>query len=123
MKVGGRLSQFSAEWAMSTSELAKMVRHGYEINFATIPPLTHPRNETILPKDELDVVRGEVANLLAKGAIEVVENPGLGFYSRMFVWPKPDKTWRSILNLKVSEIFIAKIKKINGNISALECLH
>ena len=102
MKVGGRLAQFSAAWATTTPELAKIVRTGYEINFQDPPSLTRPCNETFLPPEDLDVVRGEVRNLLEKGAIEVVENPGLGYYSKMFVRPKPDGSWRSILNLKVS---------------------
>ena len=76
-------------WATSTPELDSIVKNGYEINFVSLPPLTQPCNKTILPHEELDIVRGEVKNLLAKGAIEVVENPGFGYYSRMFVRPKP----------------------------------
>ena len=102
MAVGGRLTQFSARWAMSTPELASIVRHGYKINFEDPPKLTSPCNETFLPPDELKIVRQEVQNLLGKGAIEVVQNPGMGYYSRMFVVPKPDGSWRSIINLKVS---------------------
>ena len=99
--VGGRLAHFSKMWAKTTPELARIIRNGYTINFEEQPELTAPCNETFLDPEDLDVVRGEVKNLLQKGAIEVVKNPGRGFYSRMFVRPKPDGSWRSILNLKV----------------------
>ena len=100
--MGGRLTKFSDAWQHTTPELASIVRSGYKINFEVSPELTRPCNETFLLEAELEVVKAEVANLLKKGAIEVVENPGLGFYSKMFVRPKPDGSWRSILNLKVS---------------------
>lgn len=111
LKVGGRLAEFSAMWAKTTPELASIVRSGYEINFEDPPILTDPCNETFLPPDDMNIVRGEVKNLLDKGAIEVVKNPGKGFYSMMFVRPKPDGTWRSILNLKVC-LFQNQIKDI-----------
>ena len=106
MSVGGRLAHFSAMWAKTTPELASIVRNGYVINFENEPELTNPCNETFLDPADLEVVRGEVKNLLQKGAIEVVQNPGKGYYSRMFVRPKPDGSWRSILNLKVRFLFL-----------------
>lgn len=99
--MGGRLAQFADAWATTTPELARIVRKGYEIKFQETPELTLPCNETILPDEQMQIVRGEVQNLLSKGAIEMVHNPGRGFYSKMFVTPKPDGSWRSILNLKV----------------------
>ena len=99
------MAQFAQAWASTTPELARIVSRGYEINFEETPELTMPCNETKLPKDQMDIVRSEVKNLLEKGAIEVVDNPGKGFYSQMFVRPKPDGSWRSILNLKVGELY------------------
>ena len=101
MAVGGRLAHFSAMWAKTTPELAAIIRNGYTINFEEEPDLTGPCNETFMAHEELEIVRSEVKNLLEKGAIEIVKNPGLGFYSKMFLLPKPDGSWRSILNLKV----------------------
>ena len=74
-KVGGRLSQFADVWAKTTPELVSIIRQGYEISFEETLELTLPCNETILPSEQMDIVRGEVKNLLQKGAIEVVKNP------------------------------------------------
>ena len=62
-------------WAKTTPELASIIKQGYEISFEETPELTLPCNETILPSEQMDIVRGEVKNLLQKGAIEVVKNP------------------------------------------------
>jgi len=53
------------------------------------------------------VVEAEVLSLLEKGAIEKVLDPSTpGFYSRLFVVPKPNGKWRPVIDLKALNHFV-----------------
>nr|XP_055041699.1 uncharacterized protein LOC129429202 [Misgurnus anguillicaudatus] len=99
------LSQFLDAWKAipGVSEwILSIIEHGYSLQFRRRPPrfkgvvssLTAPQNAPIL--------RQEVQNLLAIGAIERVPHSELesGFYSRYFVVPKKDGGLRPILDLR-----------------------
>ena len=111
---GCRLEDFYEAWAQLTSspEILSLIRHGYEIPFHNMPepPLTKPRNLTILPKEQMKVVRSEVKKLLKKKVVRVVSvqeaDRVLGFYLQLFCVTKPDGGWRTIINLKPLNKFI-----------------
>ena len=48
-----------------------------------------------------------IQSLLSKNAIERVENvKSLGFYSRLFLVPKPHQRWRSVIDLSKLNTFL-----------------
>ena len=81
-----------------------VIRRGYELAFEGQPPLTRP---ITLPSykpgsERAEALDGEVRQMIAKGAVELVEPaeyPSLSFYSRIFVVPKPEEgNWRPIID-------------------------
>ena len=62
--------------------MVSVLRDGYRVPFLdSLPPLTcSPRSLALLQK----------IKMLAKGTLEIVLDPGSGFYSRLFFWRKGD---------------------------------
>jgi len=59
------------------------------------------------------VVEAEVLTLLEKRAIETVQDPSTpGFYSRLFVVPKPNGKWRPVIDLKALNQYV-KVPKFS----------
>ena len=111
------LSSFAASWEQlkASPEIIKLVKYGHEIKFDTKPKLTKPlaRNATILPPDQMNIIRAEVATLLEKGAVRIIPknlaNKKLGVYSKMFCVPKPGhNNCRPVINLKPLNKYIYK---------------
>ena len=95
MGVGGRLTHYLTTWiAHGLGDwLMDMLQNGYRFPFEERPPLT--REPLVLSgynNDEKDsALRLVISELLAKNAITRVQNPlSLGFYSHLFLVPKPD---------------------------------
>jgi len=87
-----------------------ILREGYRIPFIAKPPslATSPNNPSgYADREKNEIIRQEIHTLLRKRAIEVVENPGPGYYSRVFLRPKKTGGWRPILDLKALNPFIA----------------
>ena len=109
------LTPFIQRWRTLTSHLIvlKVIRHGHEIPFLTSPP---PFNGVMnsIPADpaEMLVLRQELDDMLAKGAVTRVHNYQAqeGYYSRYFLVPKSDGGTRPILNLKPFNKFVRKYK-------------
>jgi len=83
------------------SWVLSVVRHGYQIDLLSHPPPMAPRFTRL--REGEDVLLQEVAELLVKGAVEVIPPEQLavpGFYSTYFLVPKKDGGIRPILNLK-----------------------
>ncbi len=83
--------------------LMRTIRLGYAVQFARHPPkFRGVRFTSVLSKDA-PLLRGEVAVLLAKDAIELVPpaEMKLGFYSPYFIVPKKGGGLRPILDLRV----------------------
>ena len=106
---GQRLQGFAENWQhLSASRtVLGLVRTGYKMKFAEPPRLTKPlaKFETKLPKEQMKVVRAEVAGFLEKKAIRIVPKAeaeqSLGFYSKLFCVPKPGiNKWRMIIDLR-----------------------
>ena len=103
--VGCRLQEFSGRWEVLFGEIqqTKWVKSGIPLNFATEPPpLERSPTEFPLSSPHLESLRlTAVQGLLKKGAIEIVTNQSSpGLYNRLFLRPKPDGTWRPIIDLR-----------------------
>ena len=74
---GQRLSFFADAWrkAGADPDLLNLVRDGHRIIFDDGPPpctLPSQEYETRLPEAKMEVIRGEIDNLLRKGAVRSV---------------------------------------------------
>ncbi|KAL8609039.1 hypothetical protein ACOMHN_065265 [Nucella lapillus] len=76
-----------------------------------MPPLsdTPPPHRPSSAEKEA-VIQSDITLMLQKGAIQELHDPGPGFYSRLFVVPKPNGSWRPIMDLSPLNKFIRDIK-------------
>ena len=105
---GERLSKFSNVWQdfKASPEVVKLLKFGHKIKFETQPKLSLPQvsHETKLSPVAMKVIKKEILDLFHKGAMRKVSddeaNRVLGFYSKLFVVPKPEKgKFRVIINM------------------------
>lgn len=103
----GRLKKFYKEWRKITRdrELLNIIR-GYKIPFKSIPVQNHEPSEHSFSEIEFKAVDEAVEKLLVIGAVEEVVPCSDQFVSNVFVVPKPDGTFRLIINLKPLNEFI-----------------
>jgi len=96
--LGGRLSNYWEEWNKIGADkwVLKTLKEGYRIPFSSLPTLT------ITPEIRIQYMQDPVRRkLLAsaikemeeKAAIETVSSPDPGFYSQIFLVPKPGNKW------------------------------
>ena len=103
--VGARLAPFLPRWLAlfpQESWAITVVQEGVRMTFQTHPPLTNTPQWIRLPQDpdKRLALRNEVQALLQKQAIEPVIHPDTpGFYSHLFVVPKPGGRWRPVIDL------------------------
>ena len=99
--VGGRLCSFSRDWQINkcSSNVLNIITNGYVLPFLSKPNLVRfpliVSEYKALPKDQAlaDCIQ-------SKNAIERVDNvKSLGFYSRLFLVPKPHQRWRVVIDL------------------------
>ena len=95
---------FATRWQSlgCTPSRLSLIKFGYALPLLSRPPLT--RSPTVFSgykdKDRDSALDTCVQDLLAKRAIDLVLNPrSLGFYSRLFLVPKPGKRWRPVIDL------------------------
>lgn len=91
------------------------------INGLSIPFIKNPI-QNIMPTEnkwsqkEILILRKLISDLLNKGAISVVKQSKKQFVSKIFFVPKPDGSYRLILNLKKLNLFVEdKHFKIEDN--------
>lgn len=109
------LVEFLAEWEMlpNVSQwVLNIIKNGYAIQFRTRPPRFRGVLPTVVGPEQALVLEQEVKTLLLKGAIERVPPPSreLGYYSRYFIVPKKDGGLRPILDLRVLNHTVGKLK-------------
>ena len=102
--VGGRLRSFRRDWQANncSSNVLNIIINGYALPFLPKPNLVRfpliISGYKALPKDQ--ALADCIQSLLSKNAIERVENvKSLGFYSRLFLVPKPHQRWRPVIDL------------------------
>ena len=112
LPVGGRLRQFLPEWEKHGSHqlIVGLIRDGYKLPFREHPNLS--RVPCIISSyagfDKQNALWASIQHLLQKGAVEVVHTPeSLGFYSHLFLVPKPGNHWRPVIDLSSLKKFLA----------------
>ena len=115
-KVGARLMSFAQEWDALTTDLyvRSIVRDGYRWELLSPPPLVTvpiPMNLFRDTEHSRSLCR-EITTLLDKRAIEELDPQSLspGFYSRIFLVPKTDGSYRPVFDLKSLNHFVQKEK-------------
>ena len=92
--------------------MISVLRDGYRIPFGTrspplaASPVSFPTYTTGSQKHL--ALRQEVDKMLSKGALEVVPDPGPGFYSRLFLVEKASGGWRPVIDLSALNEFITQ---------------
>ena len=109
--VGSRLRCFKRDWLINkcSPNVLNIITNGYVLPFRSKPNLI--RFPLILSeykaqqKDQ--ALTTCIQSLLSKNAIERVENvKSLGFYSRLFLVPKPHQRWRPVIDLSRLNTFL-----------------
>ena len=99
--------------------MVNITKHGYTISFWQPPPLFRfptACSGTDSPHKN-SLLQAEFQSLLSKGAIEIPEDQGSpACFSRLFLVPKPDGSWRSVIDLSLLNHFI-KIPKFKMDTS------
>ena len=106
--VGGRLGLFAERWKRITADkfVRATVAEGYRLEFTgkytlRSTPLFFPAPRL---QEQRIALREETENLIAKKAVVRLSEQEWrtpGFYSHVFMRPKPSGAWRPILNLKL----------------------
>ena len=111
VKVGGCLSMHWRRWQAvgADSWTVSVLRDGYRLSFESPPLLT--RTPILFPayrpgSPQSLALRQEIEKMLAKGALEIVPDPGPGFYSRLFLVEKATGGWRPVIDLSTLNTFI-----------------
>ena len=109
--VGGHLRSFSRNWQANncSSNVLNIITNGYVLPFLSQPNLVRfpliISEYKALPKHQ--ALADCIQSLLSKNAIERVENvKSLGFYSRLFLVPKPHQRWRPVIDLSRLNTFL-----------------
>ena len=128
LPVGGKLVHFTKTWTQQFPqhyEIVRKVSQGILLAFDDVPPqlLRHPLE--LLSNNKVADLQHAVQKLCLSQAIEEVVDPtSPGYYSRLFLVPKPDGSFRPILDLKKLNQFIIvpsfKMETLFSIIAALQ---
>ena len=109
--VGGRLRSFRRDWQTNkcSPNVLNIITNGYVLPFLSKPNLV--RFPLILSeykaRQKDQALATCIQSLLSKNAIERMENvKSLGFYSRLFLVPKPHQRWRPVIDLSRLNTFL-----------------
>ena len=106
--VGGHLRSFRRHWQTNkcSSNVLNIITNGYVLPFLYKPNLV--RFPLILSEYKAHQALGTcIQSLLSKNAIKRVKNvKSLGFYSRLFLVPKPHQRWRLVIDLSRLNTFL-----------------
>ena len=128
LPVGGKLAHYQDHWRklfLQHPEIVRKVSQGILIAFDDVPPslLRYPLH---LPSnDKTAGLRHAVQKLQVSQAIEeVMDTTSPGYYSRLFLVPKPDGSFRPIIDLKKLNQFLIvlsfKMETLFSIIAALQ---
>ena len=109
--VGGRIRSFTRDWQTNncSSNVLNIITNGYVLPFLSKPNLVRfpliLSEYKALQKDQ--ALTDCIQSVMSKNAIERVENvKSLGFYSRLFLVPKPHQRWRPVIDLSRLNTFL-----------------
>ena len=101
--VGGRLGDFWQEWQLLFPDSSAHItlRKGAKWTFLTSPPLSSSPVQFPTSPQQEQLLLESAQTLLRKGAVEQLPGPVIspGFYSRLFLRPKPTGELRPIIDL------------------------
>lgn len=98
--IGGRLSNFFSEWNKFTHDQSILdTIRGYRIPFKEMPLQIKRPHPIHFSASETAAINSEIEKLLSKGVIVSWNDRDIGFMSNIFTRPKPDGSYRMILNL------------------------
>ena len=118
--LGGRLKWFVKQWEQQGAHPFHLdiLKQGYRLPFRDHPklsrtPCIHSGYNEV---DKDSALSSSILDLLAKNAIEEVnKQDSLGFYSRLFLVPKPGNRWRPIIDLSSLNQYLTVSKFQDGN--------
>ena len=102
--VEGRLCSSRRDWQTNkfSSNVLNIITNGYVLPFLSRPSLVRfPLIQSEYKARQKDQALANcIQSLLSKNEIERVENvKSLGFYSRLFLVPKPHQRWKPVIDL------------------------
>ena len=113
---GARLQDFWQVWSRNHAHprVVNLLQHGYRLDFKILPRLS--KIPLILSeyhmKNKDGALHEAVQAMLTKKAITHVRKPTtLGYYSRLFLVPKPMKRWRPVIDLSMLTIYMYQLSK------------
>ena len=111
--VGARLKMFANRWAQLGAHpmIVAKLRYGIALDWKQGPPPVSLKPAVIsgyVDKEKMDLLMESVDQMLVKGAIQTVKDAKLypGFYSRLFLVPKPGNKWRPVIDLSALNKFV-----------------
>ena len=105
--VGGQLKYFLLEWEKLTRDKSVLdMVQGMPLDLTDFPVQSKLPHEIKMSQIETEAAQEHIKQLLAKRAIRECPYSGNGFVSNIFLHPKPDGSFRVILNLKNFNKFI-----------------
>ena len=107
---GGQTEAVPKEKLGSHRLIIGLTRDGYKLPFRECPNLSRVPCivSSYASSDKQNALWTSIQDLLQKGAVEVVHTPdSLGFYSRLFLVPKPGNCWRPVIDLSALNKFLA----------------
>ena len=108
-QVAGRISQFATNWkAITEDQWILRTVQGFHIPFREEPCQMRLPRPYHYSEEQMKLLREEVASLLGKGAVQVVD-PTLsaeGFYSALFLVPKTEGRMRPVIAKPESPQFL-----------------
>ena len=110
--VGGRLQDFWQKWSLlgANPRVVSILKDGYILPFKLRPPLVR---EPLIISGYANPIRNfylkeSLHALITKKAVERVRvRASLAFFNRIFIVPKPNRTWRPILDLSTLNKFLS----------------
>ena len=115
LTVGSRLKSFPPTWKTlgTHRSILKLFAVGYKLSFRECPKLSRIPCITsgFTDYNKQSALLTAIQDLLHKDVIDIVRKPdSLGFYSRLFLVPKPGNCWRPVIDLSCLNKFLAKSK-------------
>ena len=108
--VGGRLRSFRRDWQTNkcSNNVLNIITNGYVLPFISKPKLARvPLIQSGYKALQEQALATCIQSLLSNNTIERVENvKSLGFYSHLFLVPKPHQRWRPVIDLSRLSTFL-----------------
>ena len=110
--MGSRLKFFLPVWKNlgAHHSIQSLIAEGYKLPFRERPKLSRTPCITsgFADLNKQSALSTAIQDLIRKGAIDIVQKPdSLGFYSHLFLVPKPGNRWRPVIDLSCLNKFLA----------------